>query len=193
MTDSGGVFIRWAVEPLQRDRRGADERLALAAPGLRRAMTKRIERAPAGSSLRRAALTRAIRTGYAALNRDDYEVAESSQHPDCELVPPGEGRGGLGFDAVYRGPQGATSFIKQWKAGFTRFRYEPREIADPGGPLFAVRVDLIGTMRGSGTEVSDEYGAVIRLKDGLVYRTRNYYEWEAALEAIRTATSGAAG
>jgi ketosteroid isomerase-like protein len=191
VTNPGREIVRWTVEPLQRDRRGTDERLALAAPWLRRRLTALLERAPAGSSLRRAALTRAVRTGYAAVNRDDYEVAEASLHPEIEFIPPGEGRAGIGFDAVYRGPDGVTRFTKQWKSGFTRFRYEPREIADAGGPRFAVRLGLLGTMRGSGAEVRDEYGTLVTLSGGLVLRQRNYFDWEEALEALRGAATAA--
>jgi hypothetical protein len=108
----------------------------------------------------------------------------TSFHPDVELIPPGRGRAGIGFEAVYRGREGVRRFVQQWKSGFKQFRYEPREIADPGGAHFAVRVGMIGTPRGSDTEVRDEYGVIFTLKDGLVIRQENFYEWDEALAAL---------
>jgi ketosteroid isomerase-like protein len=43
---------------------------------------------------------------------------------------------------------------------------------------------MIGTMHGSDTEVRDEYGTVITLKDGRIIRRENFYEWPVALEAL---------
>jgi ketosteroid isomerase-like protein len=176
-------LVRWQVEPLERRRRGVDERVALAL-GLGPRMLAAITRLPAGSRVRRAALTRAVRMGWAATNRDDYDVLRASFHPEGEFIPPGRGEAGLGFDAVYRGPDGVAQFVQQWKSGFTRFRYEPREIADAGGATFAVRLGMIGTLRGADTEVRDEYGSVITLKDGQVFRQENFFDWNTALTAL---------
>jgi ketosteroid isomerase-like protein len=169
------------VEPLERSRRGLDERLALAAPWLGRRMLRRLEREPAGSSLRRSVLTRALRVSFAANNRRDYVAMASSFHPDIEFVPPGRGESGLDFDPVYRGPDGVQRFVEQWKSGFGEFRYEPREIADAGGRRFAARIGLIGTVGESGAEVADEYGSVYTSEDGLLRRIVNHFDWEDAL------------
>lgn len=177
-------LVRCQIEPLERRRRGVDERIAIALPGLIRRMRAATTRLPAGSRMRRAALTRAVRTGWAATNRDDYEVLRASLHPKVEFVPPGRGTGGLGFDAVYRGPDGVERFVREWKSGFSPFRYEPREIADAGGASFAVRLGMIGTLRGADTEVREEYGTVITLKDGLVFRQENFRDWNSALAVL---------
>jgi hypothetical protein len=176
-------LVRWEIDPLERRRRGVDDRIAVALPGLSRRLRARTARLPAGSRLRRAALTRAVRTGYAATNRDDYEVVRGAQHPEVELIPPERGEAGLGFDPVYRGPDGVERFIRQWKSGFDGFRYEPREIADAGGGRFALRLGMIWTLPG-GTEVGDEYGVVIALEDGLVRRQDSFRDWSAALAAL---------
>jgi hypothetical protein len=75
-------------------------------------------------------------------------------------------------------------FMEQWKAGFSEFRYEPREIADPGGASFATRVGMIGRFADSGGEVRDEYGGVSTIEDGLLRRAENFYSWDDALEAL---------
>jgi ketosteroid isomerase-like protein len=177
-------LVRWQIEPLERRHRGVDERIMLALPWLARRMRAAAARLPAGSSMRRAALTRAVRTGWAATNRDDYEALRASLHPDVEFVPPERGTAGLGFDAVYRGPDGVERFVREWKSGFSPFRYEPREIADAGGPSFAVRLGMIGRLRGADAEVREEYGTVITLKDGLVFRQDNFRDWNSALAVL---------
>ena len=109
---------------------------------------------------------------------------QAALHPDVEFVPPDRGQAGLGFDAVYRGPDGVARFVREWKSGFRRFRYEPREIADAGGERFAVRLGMIGTLRGADAEVREEYGTVITLEDGLVRRQENFRDWETALATL---------
>jgi ketosteroid isomerase-like protein len=177
-------LVRWRIEPLERRRRGVDERIAVAAPWLSRRMRAATRRLPAGSRLRRAALTRAVRTGYAATNRDDYAAMQAPLHPEVEFFPPERGRGGLGFDAVYRGPDGVAHFVSEWKSGFSRFTYEPREIADAGGDSFAVRLGMVGALRDAETEVRDEYGIVVTLKDGQIFRLENFRDWSTALAAL---------
>lgn len=187
------MSVRWEVTPLERRRRGLDEHIAVALPSLGRRLRAATARLAAGSRLRRAALTRAVRTAYAATNRDDYEVMQASLHPDVEFIPPERGQAGLGFDPVYRGPEGVARFVKEWKSGFSRFRYEPLEIADAGGVSFAVRLGMIGTLRGAETEVREEYGIVVTLRDGLVYRQENFRNWSDALVALTTTRMAHAG
>ena len=177
-------LVRWEITDPAEGPRGFDDRLRLAVPALSRSLARRVMRMPAGSRLRTAALTSSVRTYFAANNRNDYDVMLAGVHPDVEVIPPGRGRSGLGFAEMYRGPDGMREFIEQWKAGFSEFRYEPREIADPGGASFAVRIGMIGTFAGSGGEVRDEYGGVSTIEDGLLRRSEAFYEWEEALRAL---------
>jgi ketosteroid isomerase-like protein len=189
---AAGELARWEVEPLERPRRGLDERLMLAMPSLRRLLTRRAASAPAGSRMRRAALTRSVRTGYAAVNRGDYAAMRAAMHPQVEVIPPQRGSGALGFEPVYRGPEGAVEFVKQWKAGFARFTYEPREIVDAGGELFAVRLGMIARMRGANVDVSEDYGVLMRVTDGAVIRQEGFRDWHEALAALEAARVTAA-
>ena len=177
-------LVRWEIAEPSEGPRGLDDRMRLALPSVSRRLARRVMSMPAGSRLRTAALTSSVRTYFAANNRNDYEVMLAGVHPDVELIPPGRGRGGLGFAEMYRGPDGMREFIEQWKAGFSEFRYEPREIADPGGPRFAVRVGMIGRFAGSGGEVRDEYGGVSIIEDGMLRRTENFFDWNEALRAL---------
>ena len=60
--------------------------------------------------------------------------------------------------------------MREWKSGFSRFTYEPLEIADAGGDSFAVRLGMIGKLRDADAEVREEYG-----------------DWDAALAALTAA------
>ena len=179
-----GEIVRWETEPLVRPRRGLDERLRLWFPGLSAAMSRAAMRRAPGSRMRRAALTRAVRVGWAATNRDDYAGLRLAYADDAEFYPPSLGHDALGFDPVYRGPEGVERFTVLWKSGFERFVYEPREIADAGGDRFGVRLGMIATMPGSDVEIREEYGAVLTLRDGLVVRHDNFRDWDAALAAL---------
>jgi len=174
----------WTVEPLERSRRGLDERFRLAVPGMTQRLGRRLMEQPAGAPLRRRVLTQSFRVGMAAVNRGDYDSACFAIHPEGVLQPPGKGQGGLDFDPEYHGPEGFKRFVIQWKSGFDYFRYEPREIADAGGAHFAFKVRVFGRFAGSGTELEDEWATIYTMKDGLTYRMVNEYEWETALAVL---------
>jgi hypothetical protein len=84
--------VRWQIEPLERHDRGLDERIAIALPWLARRIRAAASRLPAGSTMRRAALTRAVRTGWADTNRDAYEALRASLHPMSSSSRPGGAR-----------------------------------------------------------------------------------------------------
>ncbi|HEX6712509.1 MAG TPA: nuclear transport factor 2 family protein [Thermoleophilaceae bacterium] len=176
--------VRWEVQPLERARRGLDERLRLAAPSLARRFFAAVTRLPKGSSPRRAVITTAVRVATAANNRNDYASMLVSYHPDAELIPPDGGQLGVGFDASYRGHAGVRAFFEQWKSGFGEHLYHVREIADAGGGHFAVRYGLRGTIAGSQAAVMNELAAVITVDDGLVTRHENFRDWSEALEVL---------
>jgi SnoaL-like domain len=181
---------RWPLEPLERSRRGLDERIRMAAPGVSQRLGRRLMEQPPGAPMRRRVLSQTMRVSMAAINRDDYESPAAGIHPEAVLQPPGKGQGGLDFDAEYHGPEGFKRFITQWKSGFDYFRYEPREIADAGGAHFALKVGVFGRFAGSGTELEDEWSTVYTLKDGMAYRMVNEYEWENALAALEGRLAG---
>lgn len=183
-------IVRWPVETLERPRRGVDERLALAAPGLRRRLIRRAMKDPAGSELRRKLLTRGVRLAVAANNRRDYDSMLVGYHPDVELIPPAPDESAMGFEPVYRGHDGVRRFLDTWKSGFGEHRYETREVADAGGAHFALRFGLAATFAGSRTEVKSELGSVNSFEDGLLIRQEHFRTWEETLDALRRAAGG---
>jgi hypothetical protein len=178
-------IVRWAVEPLERSRRGLDERLVILAPWLRRRLFVRAMREPAGSDLRRRLLTRGVRVAIAANNRGDYDSMLVAYHPDVELIPPEAGDSAIGLEPVYRGHDGVRRFFETWKSGFGEHRYDVREVADAGGGHFAIRFGLAGTIGDSSTEVVSELGNVNSVENGLLVRQQNFRTWQDTLDALR--------
>ena len=189
----GDGIVIWEIEPLERSRRGLDERMRMAARPLVQRLGRRLMELPPGAPMRRKLLSQTVRVGFAANNRDDYESLTASLHPEVVLHPPGKGQGGLDFDAEYHGPDGVRRFLAQWKSGFDFFRYEPRAIADAGGAHFALRVGVFGRFAGGGTELRDEWATVYTLRDGLVCRMENLYEWDDALATLEGRLAGSLG
>ena len=186
-------IVRWEVEPLERSRRGLDERLALLAPGLRQRMARRAMDEPAGSELRRKLLTRGVRLSAAANNRRDYDSMLVSYHPDVELIPPAPDESAMGFEPVYHGHDGVRRFLDAWKSGFGDHHYEMREIADAGGRHFAVRFGLRARIGDSQTEVTSELGNVNTIDDGLLIRQEHFRTWQETLDALRRAVAQSSG
>jgi hypothetical protein len=166
----GDEIVRWEVEPLERSRRGLDERLLMAAPGLRRLLVPLVLRRPLGSPLRRVLITRNLRVVIAAINRSDYESMSSFLHPDVELhMVPDDPARATGLDPVYRGAAGYIRSLDEWKEAFGAHRYELREIFDPGGARVGGRMEEVARGLGSGVEV----------------RQPSFYVWEVGDAALR--------
>jgi hypothetical protein len=188
---TGVELVRWEVRPLERRRRGLDEWIAILAPWVTRRLMTFVLGRPAGSRLRRIALTQAVRRNLAANNREDYRAVFATYDPQIEFIPPGRGEAADGFDALYRGHDGVRQFILQWKAGFGRHTYAPCEIADPGGEEFALRFTLSGTIGDTDTEVVDELAVINTLDRGRVIRQEYFFEWPDALAALAHETTSA--
>jgi hypothetical protein len=166
----GNEIARWNVGPLDRPRRGLDERLLMAAPWLRRLVTALVLRRPPGSALRQALVGRNFLVAIAAINRGDYESMSSLLHPDVELymLPDNPARA-TGLDPVYRDPAGYIRALDEWKEAFDAHRFELREIFDPGSNRFGGRMEEFARGLESGVEVGQP----------------SFYVWEAENAALR--------
>jgi hypothetical protein len=179
----GDAVVRWKIEPLERSRRGLDERLLLAAPRVARALGRFMAGRPAGSRARRALITRVMRIGFAANNRLDYDALFGFYEPGVELRLFG-GAARVDLDPVYWGHEGLRKVNTNWKAGFDQFRFEPREAIDPGGERFGALVEMHAAT--SGIVTRQLTGFVFILHDGLAMRQDFYWDWEEAVEALGT-------
>ena len=177
---------RWAVEPLHRARRGVDERLLLAVPWLARRLVSATVRAPAGSRLRRAMLTRLIRVAIAANNRGDHIAMSAFFAPDVELYlyPDEPGSRASDLDPVHYGREGVVRMVEIWKAPFGEHRWDLREVVDPGGDRIGMRTEVVGRGDSSGVEVRLAQFQVMQFERGLLRREWVLASEEAMLEVL---------
>jgi hypothetical protein len=163
----GNEIVCWKVEPIERSRRGLDERLLIVAPRLLRLGAFCLRR-PAGSRLRRVVITHLLQVGLAANNRGDYKALSIGLHPDVELDL-AEGAAPE-LEGVHRGRDAFIQAVLAWKGSFGENRWEPREIFDPGGARFGFRSDVVARGTGSGVELRRQELYVCELEDGLLRR-----------------------
>ena len=171
-SSSASSIERWEIKPLERSRRSIDERLLLAAPGLLRPTLALAVHARPGSRLRRTLLGYFLRAGIAANNRGDYELLVAGFSPEVELYlyPDNPEKRGPDHEPIYRGREGLIETIELWKAGFTVFRWELREVVDPGGTRIAVRAEMVGRGGPGGLETRSPQFQVFQFEQGLVRR-----------------------
>jgi ketosteroid isomerase-like protein len=128
-------------------------------------------------------LRRALRLGFEAVNRGDYEAAFALYHPDVEtIVPPV--LAGLGLDPVVRSREQRFRFQQRWTAEWGEMRFEPEEVIDLGDRVLVVgRVN--GSGLGSGAAFENEWAQILTLSDsdGRVIRDHAFLDHREALEA----------
>jgi hypothetical protein len=163
-------------------RRRLDERLLVRFPGIAYALTRALTRLPPTSRIRRATLRYISQRVLEAANRRDWEAAFAILPPEYETHPPEE-MVGLGFDPVYRGPEGRLRLQNRWMDELGEFEQEAKEVIDLGH-----RVVLLGWMRGtglgSGAAFESELAYVVEFSDG---RLRHEHFFRSHAEAFEAA------
>jgi hypothetical protein len=179
-------IVHWEVQPLERSRRGLDERLLMAAPWLRRLVTALVFRRPTGSALRRALVTRTLLVATAAINRGDYESMSSLLHPDVELymLPDNPARA-TGLNPVYRDPAGYVRALDEWREAFRAHRFELREIFDPGSNRFGGRIEEFARGLESGVEVGQPSFYVWEVENAVLRRQWILWSKDTMRELLR--------
>ena len=97
---------------------------------------------------------------------------------DVELRPAFEVVGGT----VYVGREGTERFMREWTEAFDDWTFEAEELFEAGDAV-AARMRQSARGKGSGAPVGLEFGAVFRLRDGLIVRIELYMTSADALEA----------
>jgi ketosteroid isomerase-like protein len=161
-----------------RARRRLEEHLALRYPGASAFLVRAVTRLPPHSRLRRAAIRRAAKLGFEALNRDDVEAALALYHPEVELILP-PAYFGLDLEPVYRGLEERFRFERRLLAEWGTLRYDFEEIIDLGDG----RVLLLGRLKTSGGPVDTEFAEVFTVSAGRVIREQAFLSNAEALEA----------
>src|SRR4051794_10164023 len=177
-------LVRWQIEPLDRDRRSVEDRLALLSPAAYRRLSAAVFRLPIGSRGRKALLSRALRTGVAAANRSDDDVRFLSFAADLEVHIADPGWWAVGVDRVYRGIDGAQRLLDSLKGAFADLRWEPREVVDAGRGRFACRMDFVGVGWGSGVETRQEQWHAFVGERGLLVRQHVFSTENEALAVL---------
>ena len=85
--------------------------------------------------------------------------------------------------ATYRGHDGVRRYLGTMEAEFEDVRIEPVELIDAGGEQVVSSVRISGRGKGSGAPVELTLISIGSLRDGMVFRIRNYPDMAAALEA----------
>ena len=173
-------FVRWPLESSDRDRDLAD-RLAVRSRAATLRWAAAVLRLPIRSRVRKALLSRMVRATNAAANRGDDEIRLLSYGPASEIRIEDPGWRAIGIEPVYRGIDGARQLLDALDGGFAELRWENREVIDAGGGRFGIRLEFLGTGRGSGIETRQQQWHVFVAERGVVLR---HSVWAGEAEAL---------
>ena len=133
------------------------------------------------SRLRRAALRRALVSGWDAATRGDYELMLVRYGPDVAVEFPPDFES-LGMGGTFRGHDGLLAMTRTFDEAWEGRALFPEFVIDLGD-----RVLTLGTFHlpgsESGLEFESEFAQLIRLRAGLVAHEREFLTWDAALRA----------
>jgi ketosteroid isomerase-like protein len=126
-------------------------------------------------------LARAVCSGFAALQRGDFEAALGSFYdPDVEWHG---AAGGLDEGRVIRGHAGIVEAFRDYYDTWERLELRPEEIIDTGDELI-VFVHEVARGRKSGVVVETDTAAINTLHEGRIVQVRNYLDRSDALQAV---------
>jgi ketosteroid isomerase-like protein len=127
-----------------------------------------------------------VRRWIEAFNRGGVDMAAHFVDSDVEWTTTG-----LYIEAgTYRGHEGVLRYLDALAAEFEDFRSEPEELIDAGDQV-VVPVRITGRGRQSGAPVDLAFTMVVSLRNGRIFRIRNFPEKAEALEAAGLGGSSA--
>jgi ketosteroid isomerase-like protein len=181
MSEENVEVVRQPIALKARSRRGLEERIYLRFPSVSAFVIRAAWRLPPRSRPRREFLRRATHSGFDALNRGDFEASFMLYHPATEFItPPSLVR--LGFDPVYRGPEGRREFDRAWRAEWGEMHFEPDEMLDLGD-----RVLFLGRVKGSGLSsgaaFESDWAVLMTISAARVIREQPFFDRREALKA----------
>lgn len=122
-----------------------------------------------------------LQAAVAALNRGDVDAFVGCAHPETEWETTG-----LFLEAgTYRGRSGVRGYATALPGEFDELHVEADVVAT-SGDMVVVDARVRGTGKRGGVPVDIAFASVIRFKDGLIYRLRNFEtkDRDQALEAV---------
>jgi ketosteroid isomerase-like protein len=127
-------------------------------------------------------LGRAIRRGYAATTRGDYELSLSFLDSNVEVEMRESAAVSADLVGVHRGHDGWLHLVGELVEVF-EFGWLPEEVLDCGQQaMITLRLETRG--RGSGVPISHYTFDVLTWRDGLVIRQEIFGDRQEALEAV---------
>ena len=181
MSQENVEIVRQPIAVRDASRPRVHERLFLRLPRVAAVLTRAALRRRPTSRLRQAMIRNALRIGFEALNRGDYEAGFALVPPDFETITFSE-LVGLGFDPVYRGREGRLRYHRQWVAELGEFQNEPEEVIDLGDHVL-----VLGRVKGSGLSSGATFGNeeayLFTISAGRIIREQDFRSHEQALEA----------
>jgi ketosteroid isomerase-like protein len=126
-----------------------------------------------------------MRSGYAAIARQDWDEVQALYDPEIEWVDPPEVPDGgvhVGLEAVRRSWQNYLDALEDWAL-------EPVEFVT-GEDEIVVRSHVTGVARHTGIPIDMELFQVWTARDGLLIRQRAFFDRGAAYEAAGIPNDG---
>jgi ketosteroid isomerase-like protein len=163
-----------------RRHRTLDERIIVRFPALTHRLLAAWAKLPRDSRLRRVLLVRAIRQGYAALNRRDFGFVRTGLDPATDLH---RAQVFLDVSGTFHGHAG---YLEVWRRAFESFadlRFDPEELLDFGDRILVTR-NMSGHGAGSGVAITQKLYQLLTLRRGLVVRQDDFQARAEALEAV---------
>jgi ketosteroid isomerase-like protein len=118
-----------------------------------------------------------VRAAFEAYTAGDGERALDYFHPDGQLDL--SIRGDVG---VATGRQKIRESTTEWVESWDDYTEDLEEIRDLGGVLLAVTTQR-GRGKGSGIEISNQWGFLVEVRDGLIASVTGYRDVDSALAA----------
>jgi ketosteroid isomerase-like protein len=160
--------------------RNLEERLWVRFPSLYRRQAALLFRLSPRSRLRRAALRRAVLSGWASWDRRDLELNLLMFAPDAEFEFP-SGMQTLGLGGPFRGHEGRIEAVgKLFEVWATEL--EPAYILDLGDRLLNLGFGRFPA-RASELPLEAEAAQLVTVRDGLITRDQIFFSWEEGLRA----------
>jgi ketosteroid isomerase-like protein len=184
MSQEHAKVVRKPLRVREQSRRTLDQRLSLRFPRLAAAPFRLIGKLSPASRFRQAAVWRGTRLALEAYNRRDLDALGIGYHPEFEYHPARKFvEAGL-LEPSYRGLEGHKQYVASTAEVFGAEVYvKPVELIDAGERI-AVLANVPMRAQASGVQLTEAFALVSTLKDGLVIRTQEFYDYAEALEAV---------
>jgi hypothetical protein len=165
-----------------RPSRSLEERFIVSFPGFYRVATALLlGLVRPQTRARRRFLRHAIASGWAAVQRRDFELMLVRYAPGV-VYDADAGLQALGVPGSARGQAEMASVLAEILDVFDRFELSPALVVDLGKSLIVLGATRVHG-QGSGIELETQVAQLLILEGGLVVRERDFFRWDDALRA----------